>query len=412
MKNRLPALLIGIIAILLVFTVPVRAADTDEILNYKITVTPNSDATLSIFYDIEWLVLDSDSLGPLEWVKVGIPNKHTISYEATTDTVSRISTMSSGGYYMRIDLDKKYYEGEVVKFGFKIVQDNMYQVDKLEEGYSVYSFTPGWFDDIKVDKLTIFWDMDNVESWTPECEIVDGLLVFKTSLGKGDKYTVSVTYPNDAYAFDLSKSDEGSSGSGLSSVEDFFTSLIAFVLLIAFFGGFFILPIFIIVKVIQCAADYAKGGNLGNTQKKITRTKVTYFPSCQGCGAVRKEGEQFCTYCGRSFVQSEEVIKEENIKAEDKGILDFKRDGEYRYSSSPNTYIRVHSVVVPVVRPTYTSTRSSSSRSSSHHSSCAHSSCACACACACAGGGRAGCTYKDFYNTDLKLRQLELKLKR
>ena len=33
----------------------------------------------------------------------------------------------------------------------------------------------------------------------------------------------------------------------------------------------------------------------------------------------------------------------------------------------------------------------------------------CACACACAGGGRAGCTTKDFYNTDLKLRQLALK---
>ena len=34
------------------------------------------------------------------------------------------------------------------------------------------------------------------------------------------------------------------------------------------------------------------------------------------------------------------------------------------------------------------------------YSSCAHSSCAhssCACACACAGGGRAGCSVKEFY---------------
>lgn len=29
------------------------------------------------------------------------------------------------------------------------------------------------------------------------------------------------------------------------------------------------------------------------------------------------------------------------------------------------------------------------------------SSCACACACACAGGGRAGCSRKDFYNPNL-----------
>lgn len=31
-----------------------------------------------------------------------------------------------------------------------------------------------------------------------------------------------------------------------------------------------------------------------------------------------------------------------------------------------------------------------------------HSSCACACACACAGGGRAGCSRKDFYNTNIQ----------
>lgn len=38
--------------------------------------------------------------------------------------------------------------------------------------------------------------------------------------------------------------------------------------------------------------------------------------------------------------------------------------------------------------------------SSCAHSSCVHSSCACACACACAGGGRAGCSVKDFYSNE------------
>ena len=49
------------------------------------------------------------------------------------------------------------------------------------------------------------------------------------------------------------------------------------------------------------------------------------------------------------------------------------------------------------------------------HSSCA-SSCACvsscACACACAGGGRAGCTKKDFYQTNLKVEELNEVLKK
>ena len=32
--------------------------------------------------------------------------------------------------------------------------------------------------------------------------------------------------------------------------------------------------------------------------------------------------------------------------------------------------------------------------------------CACACACACAGGGRAGCSTKDFYGTILTTEQI------
>lgn len=45
------------------------------------------------------------------------------------------------------------------------------------------------------------------------------------------------------------------------------------------------------------------------------------------------------------------------------------------------------------------------------HSSCVRSSCACvsscACACACAGGGRAGCSKKDFYKTNLRTEELK-----
>lgn len=39
------------------------------------------------------------------------------------------------------------------------------------------------------------------------------------------------------------------------------------------------------------------------------------------------------------------------------------------------------------------------------------SSCACACACACAGGGRAGCSRKDFYNPNIKIDDIVKKEK-
>ena len=38
------------------------------------------------------------------------------------------------------------------------------------------------------------------------------------------------------------------------------------------------------------------------------------------------------------------------------------------------------------------------------------SSCACACACACAGGGRAGCSRKDFYNPNVEVDTIIKKL--
>lgn len=38
---------------------------------------------------------------------------------------------------------------------------------------------------------------------------------------------------------------------------------------------------------------------------------------------------------------------------------------------------------------------------------CAHSSCASSCACACAGSGRAGCSKKDFYGTNLTTKKIK-----
>ncbi|MCR4789146.1 MAG: hypothetical protein K5888_11210, partial [Lachnospiraceae bacterium] len=113
----------------------------DEILDYEINASVNDDATVTLTYHIEWKVLDSDSEGPLTWVKVGIPNKHYVEMTALTDNIEKIGYMSDSGSYARIDFDKKYYEDDVVIFEFSVVQDYMYQVDKLEEGFTVYAFT-------------------------------------------------------------------------------------------------------------------------------------------------------------------------------------------------------------------------------------------------------------------------------
>ena len=398
MKSKITGFLISLLIGIMMFAVPVFA-DTDEILNYTIDVDVNDDATLNLTYHIDWKVLDSGSgIGPLTWMKIGIPNKHVVSAVGKSSTVDHINL---SGSYAEVYLDRSYYEGDVASVDFLVVQDYMYQVDKLKEGETVYSFTPGWFDDIKVDRLQIRWKDENAVAFTPDCLMDNGYYVWTDSLSKGGKYTVSVTYPNDAYGFDLSKSDDGNSVT--DTIGEIIGLIVGIVFVVIIIGGFLAIPI--IIGYAFNAGFRALTGSGSPTIDKTTRVKVTYFDSCPGCGAPRKEGAKFCEYCGKSLVKSEETITEEQLKKEEKAAAAFTKNGEYRYGSSPNTFIRVSSVRVP--NPHYRAPSRSSS-GGGHHSSCAHSSCACACACACAGGGRAGCTMKDFYNTDLKLKALAI----
>ena len=418
MKKKHFALLLCLALLAVMLAVPTLAdAPTDEILNYEITAEVLDDGTVHLDYHIDWKVL-RDDIGALEWITVGIPNSEYVSYAACSDTISDIGFTYENGSSLRIDFDRAYHAGEVVSFDFELVQDYLYKVDLFQDNMTSYVFTPGWFDEIAVDNLTIRWNNDDAMSWSPECLVKDGYCVWTTALAPGETFSARVNYPNDARAFSeektIYKSDERSSD--YYEDDDGPASAIAgLVFLVLLIGG----PIWLVRKVKNAYNRSASFG--GGTKTKITRTKVVYYPVCQGCGAPRGEGETVCAHCGRSFVKSEEVIKEENVPDEDKEALKYKSKGEFRYSSAPDTYVRVNVVNLPVVHhSSYSGHSSGSSRSSggSRGGGCAHSSCACACAscacacaCACAGGGRAGCTYKDFYRTDLKLRQLALRRK-
>lgn len=380
------------------------ATDLDEILNYTIKVDVNDDATLDMNYHVEWKVLDSTKEGPLTWVLIGIPNKHYVKLESSSPTVKSIRYDTTSGTCARIDLDRAYKAGEVVSFDFHLVQDYMYEMDRDTQGETVYEFTPGWFNDIKVDNLVVKWRADKVEQHKPAAELTeDGYLTWTTSLDKGKRYKVTVYYKDDAFAFSSSKNIATGGNKGSTSTP---SSTYTYSSSSSSVGSrigdalFFVFAVFIglmrVVAGLVGTASYGKNTGFSGG-KKITRTKVVYYPECQGCGGPREEGKDNCPYCGRSFVKSEETVTEEELPPESKGK---DKDGLYPYASEPNTYLRVHVIPVPV------------SHSSSHSSSCACAcACGCACACACAGGGRAGCSTKDFYNTGLRLKQLEAKKK-
>lgn len=65
-----------------------------------------------------------------------------------------------------------------------------------------------------------------------------------------------------------------------------------------------------------------------------------------------------------------------------------------------NTYVGVNSRGTRIINPIESIT------SSGGHSG-GGGGCACACACACAGGGRAGCTRKDFYHTNISVEDIK-----
>jgi hypothetical protein len=270
------------------------AAPLDEIQNYEITVDVRQDGTLDMHYSIRWKVLNSTSEGPLEWVKIGIPNKHVNEITAITDNIKKIGYYGeSGDTFIRIDFKRAYQAGETVTFEYRFHQSFMYTIDE-DRKLVTYNFTPGWFEEIAVKNLTIRWN--TAESKGASTSNIDsGYYTWNTALAMGQKYAISVRYNADAYAFNPDQQYRKE------------TVPIIGLLFIGFlFFGIFGLVIYAIIK-----GSYHRG---------------------------------------------------------------FGRPG----------------YVSPI-----------------HHTGCVHSSCACACACACAGGGRAGCSLKDFYGTNLQTKDLK-----
>ena len=412
--NKASKLFILLMTCVCAFTVSktenVQAKILDEILDYKVVADVKDDATVDIIYDITWKVLDSTSEGPLEWVQIGIPNNYCNDITAISDNISRISTKNSGGNYAVIYFDRKYYADEVIEFTYKINQDYMYQVYP-EENVVEYNFTPGWFDSAAVDNLEIWWNSDKAIKIEPASLNDAGYYHWQVSLQPKEKFSIEIQYSADAYAFDLSQHNNGGNDDGYDFSQHSVIANAFFIVFVIIFMVIIVavcsLPVIAPIAIVFLAYKAATGFKVAKS-KKITRTIIEYYDSCPNCGGSRTEGKETCSYCGTNMVKSKQEIKEEDIPEEDKKILDFDTNGEYRYSNNPNRYVRVNVVSVPhftYVKPVRTSSSTSSGRS--HHSSCAHSSCACACACACAGGGRAGCSTKDFYNTNMKLSYLK-----
>ena len=218
----------------------VQAKDLDEIVNYVVTVEPRmNDGSLDITYELTWKVLDDDTEGPLSWVQIGTPNADFDTPTALTSNISRISAYN--GSYVRIDFGKKYYAGDQITFKYRIHQSYMY---KLSWGNCVYSFTPAWFTDAKVDNLTIKWNKDQVKSNNAKSTADNYLVWTKKNMAKGEKLTIEVKYEKSAFGYlseyKQQRNDQSTARNVYNTVMIvIFIALIIFIFSRPFTGGYY-----------------------------------------------------------------------------------------------------------------------------------------------------------------------------
>ena len=331
--------------------------DMDYIPDYLVTVDLRADGSADITYDITWQVIGGDQTDYLSWVKIGLPNAYAEDLTPLTDTISDLQYTGDGGSYAKVVFARRYYSPEVaaqnggesrVRFAFSVHQSHLFTLN--DDGTATFEFTPGWFDDLVVEHMQVRWRSGDgfvADNSSEE----DGYLIWDFGpMGHGQSANIHVTVPvTTAETFDpdaqLTAADYDDGGMTADEMIGILTVVIALLIFVAA----------LIIIVGSMTPDW--GG---------------------GFGSGLDPDDWFW------YTNGVHTIHVARTAPPPKG---------YTRTDPPKNY----------------HTGGGSSRGGGvgrHNSGCA-SSCACACAsscacaCACAGGGRAGCTAKDFYTYKL-----------
>ena len=331
--------------------------DLDYIPDYFVTVDLREDGSADIVYDITWQVIGGDQTDYLSWVKIGLPNAYAEDLTPLTDTISDLQYTGDGGSYAKVVFARRYYSPKVaaqnggesrVRFAFSVHQSHLFSLNS--DGTATFEFTPGWFDDLVVEHMQVRWRSGDgfVADNTSE---EDGYLIWEFGpMGHGQSANIHVTVPvTTAETFDpdaqLTAADYDDGGMTADEMIGILTVVI----------GLLIFAAALIIIVGSMTPDW--GGGFGSGLDPDD-----WFWYTNGVHTIHLA----------------------------------------RTAPPPKGYTRTDP-------PKNYHTGGGSSRGGGvgrHNSGCA-SSCACACAsscacaCACAGGGRAGCTAKDFYTYKL-----------
>ena len=247
MKRKITALcacLALALCLLPLFAQRAEAADLDYIASYDISVTPNTDdGSLDIRVQIEWQVLDE---GPVEWVKIGLPNGSIRNETALTANIDRLSYDNS---YMYVYFVRGYDDGETILFAYSWTQEYMYNLDG---GAVTYDYTPGWFDEARVGQMTLTWtDPDGITaSSVSGASGPNPYILERENLSHGERLNISVRYDNWPTAL-----DESGSADYYEPQDDGDSRIVAMISLVIV-----MVMVFCIVYAITRASDGYRGG--------------------------------------------------------------------------------------------------------------------------------------------------------
>lgn len=356
MKNKILSLLMSLLLVAVLFPAAVQTAwakDYDHILSYRVDVTPNvEDGSLAIRLDFRWEALEDLPAANSQQggVKIGIPNGSIRELTALTDNIADLQNDSK---YVYVDFTQDQKANKPFDFSFSWVQEYMYRLD----GSTVsYSYTPGWFDSILIDAMTITWhDPAGVTGSASGGITENGAHVLTvTNMSYGQKLPLAVTYnnwptnldsdrsadnlPDSDYMRDYNYDDDSSPSSAIATV-------FGFIIMIA--------VLCFIVSILTSVGRY-----VGGFGTRYVFVNGLWYP--RGPGGKPRPGSVGTKTRPRPPQSSNN-----------------HRGGGFGGGGRGGGF-------------------GGGGFSGGSHCACA-SSCACACACACAGGGRAGCSAKNLY---------------
>lgn len=337
----------AVAACLLPLTARTAHADKiyDEIVNYQVDVTPNTeDGSLAIQVTLDWKPLEDlpATNSQQGGAKIGIPNGSIREMTALTDNIQSIDHDNSLAY---IDFTQSYDANETFHFAFRWVQEYMYTLS--DSGAVSYDYTPGWFKEAPVDVMTLTWhDPASVAGVGSDGQTGGDHVLTASNMKPGDRLNFTVEYaswPSTLY-WENSRDNLPDNSRGDDSYDDsddsddwVFSVFVIFVLVIFF--------------VIRAAVYDGYAGGFGT---RYVFVHGLWYPAGPD---------------GRHPRPGSVGTKHKPAPPRSSGFGGGKRGGGFGGGGFGG---------------------------GSSHCACA-SSCACACACACAGGGRAGCSAKNLY---------------